>query len=386
MKTVLYRLVLSGVLAGVPVCMAHARPAMPTLVIADTALARERIQTAVAVAGAVAEHVDVPAYVAADERRVARIRPVGEGRVVSVEVVPGQSVRQGQPLLTFENFAMRDEAALRAGAEAALQEARARQANARQLYQRGKALGGGALSASEVERRRDGLQAATALVRQREAELHGLLEHLRRYSSDMEQVGNGHSVVVSPLEGVVVRVGVTSGQDINASGPPPVEVDDLSRVWIVSQVDGAAARHIRKGDKQQTWIAPGDKPLQSVVDIVEGSVDLATQHVLVRSLVDNEEGQFRPGMLVQTRIFSGQKQPGVVIPEAAVQILDGTPVVFVRTSPQHYTARPVTLGPSLDGSIVVLKGVAAGETVVTEGSFTLKGQAILAPDTQAVGE
>ncbi|BCI66448.1 hypothetical protein AAJCM20276_10720 [Acetobacter aceti] len=122
---------------------AHAAPPLPTVTISDEALAAEDIHTAVAHPGALPHHMDVPAYIVADARKVAHIRPVGSGRVLDVAVVAGQMVTKGQPLLTYENFTLNDDTQQRLSAEAALQEARARRENARQLYDRARTLKGG---------------------------------------------------------------------------------------------------------------------------------------------------------------------------------------------------------------------------------------------------
>ena len=357
---------------------------MPTVEISAAALKREHIQMAVAKKSTtVSKHIDGLAYVEDDLRRVANIRPIGTGRVTSIEVVKGQSVRKGQVLIKYDNFFMRDEKDRLTVAKAMLQEARAQQMSAEQIYQRGKKLSGGALSVSEVERRKIALQAANAVVQQREAELRGLLEHMGRYDSSTEQAHNGESAIISPLDGIVTRISVTNGQEISSNGVPPIEICDLSQVWVVTQVDAHQASEIRSGNEQLTWVTPDRPPLRSVVNIVDGNVDVATQHVLIRSLVNNSDGCLRTGMFVRTRIFLSQKVSGVIIPEAAVQKLEGVPVVFVRTSAEHYTAKPVTLGPTLDGNIVITKGIEAGDTVVTNGSFTLKEQAIFTQDTQA---
>jgi cobalt-zinc-cadmium efflux system membrane fusion protein len=364
--------------------LAGAAVAAPVLVdISDEALQAEDIHTATAVAGSLPRHTDAPAYVAADERRIVRIRPVGDGRVISVAVVPGQIVRKGQPLLTYENFTLRDETFQNTSDEASLRAARAEERNARQLYERGQQLKGGALSVGEVERREEAWRAARALVQEREADARRASEHVRRYSSGMEKVEGGQSIVVSPIDGVVSHVSVVSGQDMTAGGPPPIEVDDLSHVWVVSQVNDVDARSVLVGNRQYTWIVEGEPPLVSRVDAVEGSVDPGTQHVLVRSLLANPANRLKPGMLVRTRLFFRNEVKGMIVPEAAVQTLNGQPVVFVRAAPGRYAVRPVETGPSLDGNIVLLRGVKAGETVVTQGSFVLKSQVILSTQSGA---
>lgn len=379
--------------AGAPFVHAQTPPAKPAATpavvapvlvdISDEALQAENIHTAIAVAGSLPRHTDAPAYVAADERRIVRIRPVGDGRVVSVAVVPGQVVSKGQPLLAYENFTLRDETFQNSSDEASLRAARAEERNARQLYDRGQQLKGGALSVGEVERREEAWRAARALVQEREADARRASEHVRRYSSGMEKVEGGQSIVVSPIDGVVSHVSVVSGQDMTAGGPPPIEVDDLSHVWVVSQVNDVDARSVLVGNRQHTWIVEGEPPLVSRVDAVEGSVDPGTQHVLVRSLLDNPANRLKPGMLVHTRLFFHDEVKGMIVPEAAVQTLNGQPVVFVRVAPGRYAVRPVETGPSLDGNIVLLRGVKAGETVVTQGSFVLKSQVVLSTQSGA---
>lgn len=382
----------NALLASILACSFQPFPALAgqttsatEITISDEALMSEDIQTAVSSTGALPYHVDTPAYVVTDDRRVARIRPVGSGRVVNVAVVAGQIVTKGQPLLTYENFTLNDETQQQLSAEAALQEARARRENARQLYDRARTLKGGAVSVGELERRASALREADALVHGREALLQTMKQHLQRYHSTMERAKGSQSVVVSPIDGVVASINVATGQEMTASGVAPVEILDLSHVWIVSQVDEEDAPLIRPGNRQQTWTAPGAVPVTSRIDAIEGRVDPRTQHILARSFIDNPKEHFRPGMLVKTRLFSSDTVTGVLVPSEALQTLDGAPCVFVRTAPHRYAVRMVKVGPTLDGQTVITSGLQSGETVVTKGSFVLKSQVILAPETEANG-
>lgn len=346
--------------------------------IAPEAIKIEGIETAKGVKGALSPHIDTNAYVALDGRRTTRIRPVGVGRVQDVRVVPGQAVHRGEVLLTYLDFTLSDDTQRLSSAEASLAQAQAAEADAEQAYERAKTLRGGAVSAGEVHRRYARLKQAQALVRQGKAQLQNAKERMARFTTRTEKADGIVSSVISPFDGIVRRVGVTAGQEISGSGAlAPVEVDDLSKVWIISQVDQAAAIDLRHGDQQLTWLRPNEPPIKSTVDLIESAVDPQTRHVLVRSLVANKESRLRPDMLVRTRLFISRKVPGVVIPSAAMQTIGAVPCVFVMTSKNHYEARKVTAGPELDGKIVITKGLKAGETVVTKGSFTVKSQILL---------
>jgi cobalt-zinc-cadmium efflux system membrane fusion protein len=66
----------------------------------------------------------------------------------------------------------------------------------------------------------------------------------------------------------------------------------------------------------------------------------------------------------------------LVIPDEAVQRIGDRSVVFVPKENEsgHFEVRDVQLGGTVDGFRRVLSGIAAGERLVTKGSFALKTQ------------
>jgi multidrug efflux pump subunit AcrA (membrane-fusion protein) len=76
-------------------------------------------------------------------------------------------------------------------------------------------------------------------------------------------------------------------------------------------------------------------------------------------------------------VFAGAGgQPQVVVPRAAVQSMGDQSVVFLPVAGEDgkFLRRKVRLGPVAGDSQVVLEGLYAGETVVTEGSFLLRAE------------
>ncbi|WP_025885554.1 efflux RND transporter periplasmic adaptor subunit [Asaia prunellae] len=349
------------------------------IVIAKEALRSEAIHTAKSEPGALPPHIDVPAYIDQDDRRSARIHPVGQGRVQTVLVTPGELVKKGQVLFTYDDFSLSDAHQRLLSAEASLQQAKALRDDARLAYERGRALQGGAVSQGEAQRRYSRLRETQGTVERSQAIVQNERERLARFSSSSERTDGLHSAVISPIDGIVDKITVGVGEEVSNRTAPAVEIDDLSKVWVVSQVGEQQATRLSRGGRQLTWPTPDTQPIASHIDLIEGSVDPMTRHVLVRSLVENEKRQLRPEMLVKTRLFSSDTVKGVLIPEAAIQTIGSEKCVFVRIDDTHYEARKVTIGPDLDGMIVVTKGLHSGENVVTDGSFVLKSQALLTP-------
>jgi len=68
----------------------------------------------------------------------------------------------------------------------------------------------------------------------------------------------------------------------------------------------------------------------------------------------------------------------VAVPAAAVQLLDEAPVVFVAhpdgKGGARFERRAVEIGANVGATTHVVRGLAAGEVVVTEGAFAVKSE------------
>jgi len=62
----------------------------------------------------------------------------------------------------------------------------------------------------------------------------------------------------------------------------------------------------------------------------------------------------------------------IVVPSQAIQTGQNSQFVYVVKPDQTAEERPVTIGITYQGETVVQKGLAAGETVVTDGQLRLK--------------
>ena len=376
MKKSLFFLVLLGMSS---LCFPDVGMAEKTVQISPDAFKAENIVISTAIAGTLSDHMDVPAYVALDERHVARIHPVGNGRVQEVFVTPGERIQKGTPLFKYENFSLADQEQRVNEAQAAYQQALAQESNATDTYKRGRALEGGVVSSSEVERRFSLFKTARELLRQRQAELTMERQRLARYSIQLEKGEGLVSTVTSPISGIIRTISVAQGESVSNTALPAVEIDDLSQVWIISQVDPQKAGLLAAGGQQLTYISANQAPISSNITLIEASIEPGTRHVLVRSLVTNPDMILRPDMLVKTRLMTRNRVSGVLVPEAAIQTLNGENCVFVQKSDHEFVPRNVTVATTLEGKALVTEGLKAGQKVVSQGSFVLKSQYLLAP-------
>jgi cobalt-zinc-cadmium efflux system membrane fusion protein len=94
----------------------------------------------------------------------------------------------------------------------------------------------------------------------------------------------------------------------------------------------------------------------------------------VRVAVPNAGGRLKPEMFASAEIAAAASGRVPIVPESAVQQLEGAAVVFIQTAPGRYEPRKVTIGATSGGFHEIAGGLEAGETIVAHGAFLLKSE------------
>jgi cobalt-zinc-cadmium efflux system membrane fusion protein len=178
-------------------------------------------------------------------------------------------------------------------------------------------------------------------------------------------------VVASPISGRVTAENVSLGAFVQ---PETVlfRVADPRQIQIEAAVGAADAARLSPGDRALIERPDGTTTsarVRAVTPTLSGETRAAT------AVLDVVGGTLQPGLAVRVRLFPsrGQASAGIVVPEEAVQSLNGGDVVFVRT-PQGFRARSVTNGQRSAGRIEILSGLTAGQTIATKNAFLLKAE------------
>ena len=301
--------------------------------------------------------------IAFNENQVSIVAPRAESRVVAVRADLGQSVARGTSLAVL---ASSEVGQIRGDYE----RARAGLEIAQRNYQREKRL-----FEQSISPEKEMLQAEQAY---REA-LADLNSSAARLASIGASNGQGASYTLdSPIAGVIVERSAMPGQ---IAGPQTnlFTVANLNHVWITVDVYDADLARVQKGAVASvtTSALPGENFLGRVT-YAGGVVDPATRTFKVRVEVENPALRLRPGMFAQARIEAAivADPSRVVVPEIAVQDLNGAKVVFVADAQAgRYVVRTVAVGPPVDtGRVSITRGLRAGERIVVRGAFQLKAQ------------
>lgn len=101
------------------------------------------------------------------------------------------------------------------------------------------------------------------------------------------------------------------------------------------------------------------------------------------TFVNPPDSNFRAGMMVRVRLWSGPPREAVLIPEAAILADGGHQFVYVVNDKDIVDRREVQLELNHDGLHEVRAGLKAGDRVVVEGLADLKPGMTIKPKIAA---
>ena len=178
------------------------------------------------------------------------------------------------------------------------------------------------------------------------------------------------SAVRAPRAGVVNTRTVETGQFVQAGNVLATLVDPR-RLRLRFKVSESESLKARVGQSVGFRVAAlGERSFAARVYHVSAVADPATRQVEVLAWVENP-GVLRPGFFAEVTLDTGTHANAVTVPEGAVQATERGFVVYVVEGGKAL-ARTVKIGLRTgDGSVEIVSGLAAGQTIVVEGSDRL---------------
>ncbi|MCH4091407.1 efflux RND transporter periplasmic adaptor subunit [Acetobacter sp.] len=330
--------------------------------------------------GALGKTLEAMGTVTSEASRIVRLHPAGSGKVLHIAVVPGQHVRKGDVLLTYQDHALHLVRLEMARAQSALATAQAAYQNAAAAHDRGRLLAGSTVSEGENKRRLAAFQAAKSDIIARQADVDTLTHQLREEynsvtESDRVQTSRSDetSAIIAPAAAEVQNISVGVADDVSPA-TELMTLSDISSVWIISDILPQDAAQVAEGSEQTTELVSdtGTTLLKSQITSVGDVADPATGLVRVISTVPNPDGRLRPGMFLNTHLPAQGKTTGIVVPESAVMDINGISIVFIPVGPDRFRPQEVRVSGTSNGQKVITSGLSAGERIVTHGAFALK--------------
>jgi RND family efflux transporter MFP subunit len=297
--------------------------------------------------------IRVAGRVAMDETRVARVHTKFEGWIDKVYAdFTGKFVSRGDPLLTIyspEMLATQEEylLALKGREELRSSTLRGFQDHMARLI--------------EASRRRLQLWDLS------EAQM----DEIARTGKPIKNI-----TVYAPADGFITTRNAFPNQQVK----PEMDlytIVDLSRVWIIADVFEADAPLVHVGNQATVSLVhdPG-RTLRGRVTFILPQADPATHTLKVRLETENPGLHLKPEMFVDVD-FAFSERRHLTVPLEAVLDSGVKKTVFVDRGNGLFEPREVEAGERFEDRIAILRGLKAGERVVTSGNFLIDSESQL---------
>ena len=294
----------------------------------------------------------------AQAREAVKITASVSERVSHIAFQDSSVVKAGDTLVALSN---REEGAALQEARATLNAAEKDYARNAELVKRGNA------APARLETSRAGRDVARAKLNTMEARL-------------------DDRIVRAPFAGIVGLRMVNLGQLLQP-GDVITTLDDISVIKADFPVPERFLTALSPGlDISVTTGAYPGRSFSGIVTAVDSRVNENTRAITVRAEIQNPDAELRPGMLLVVEIHTSQQQ-SLSLPENAIVPLAETTHVFRVTADGKAEAVDVVSGRRQNGRIEILRGLRAGDIVVTDGSGLLRpGQPVIVKPEKAKGE
>lgn len=295
--------------------------------------------------------VNAPGEVMLNAYATSQIASRIEAQVVARHARMGESVETGAPLVTLSSVAVAD-----AVGDLLVND---------REWQRVKNLGRDVVSESryvesEVARQRAYAKALAYGMPRRE------LERLIKKADVRE--ATGEYTLYAPQSGVVISDGFVLGEVVEA-GQLLMELSDLSILWVEARVDPELAATIAVDDAVRVSV-DDRRWVDGAVVQRSPRLDEATRTLDIRIEVQDSASLY-PGQFVNIAVRTGAGLPSIAVPDAAIMLIQGTPMVF-KLEDNEFEPQPVETGLKADGYTAITAGLDEDDTIAVAGVFQLK--------------
>jgi multidrug efflux system membrane fusion protein len=303
------------------------------------------------------------------------VRAQVSGQLVKVPFKEGDEVRTGDLLAQVDprsyQAALDQAVAKKAQDQATLNSARL------DLKRYLDLLPDGYVSGQQVDQQRALIQQYEAQVAADEAAL------------EAARVNLSYTRVTAPIDGVAGIRRVDLGNIVSASDSTGIVVlTQVKPIALSFTVPEQALAQIRAAPPPLTVVAVSRDNQAEIARgqliAFDSQIDQTTGTIRLKARFDNQDQKLWPGQFVNARLLVRIERQALTVPSQAVQLGPNGSFVYVARADQTAEMRSVEVAQNEGGVALIARGLAPGESVVTDGQSRLKpGSRIQAGDAAA---
>src|ERR1700736_5592408 len=218
-----------------------------------------------------------------------------------------------------------------------------------------------------------------------------------RAALDQAQLNLNFATISSPLTGIVGRTDLSVGDYVAAgsTGAPVTTVstvDPLQLAFSCSEKD-----YLEAADRIRAILAKPLDQREATGDLIRADgkvhpykgrflaadreVDAKTGTIRISAIFPNPGNILRPVQYSRVRVKIEERAGALLIPQRAVQELQGRNFVWVVDNANKVSQRKVTVGPRFGSDWLIEDGLKPGERIVVEGLQKIRDGATVQPST-----
>jgi multidrug efflux system membrane fusion protein len=185
--------------------------------------------------------------------------------------------------------------------------------------------------------------------------------------------------IYSPISGRTGSLDSNQGNLIKANADTAmVTIQQVEPIYVTFSVPEQDLPQIKKYMARgrlavsASAVQDSGRPEEGFLTFVDNAVDTTTGTIRLKGTFANKERRLWPGQFVNAVLVLTSRPNAVLVPTSAVQTGQDGQYVFVVKADNTVEMRPVVADISVDGETLINRGVAPGETVVTDGQLMLR--------------
>lgn len=204
------------------------------------------------------------------------------------------------------------------------------------------------------------------------------------------QLNLDYTTIRAPRDGVIGKALIKPGGLVNASSTLLTTLYSVDPIYVSFTISEQKLNELQK--RYDIGVA-GSKTPDIRIKLIDGSdykhsgklnflspaVDPRNGTLPVRLIVPNPDGALRDGQFVRAVVPAQENPNAILVPQKAVQELQGKRSVFVIGPDNKATYRDITANARVGPNWVVEKGVQPGEMIVVEGIGKIKPGVVVKP-------
>jgi RND family efflux transporter MFP subunit len=211
-----------------------------------------------------------------------------------------------------------------------------------------------------------------------------------------------YTTIESPISGIVSKLSVDVGNLVGKGDPTllatvssinPIFADfsltEADYLRLVKRIPTLGRGEVARNQRPTLDLVLADGsvfPQKGIPIFVDRAIDQKTGTIQVRAEFPNPQWVLRPGQFGRVRAVTEEVPNAILVPQVAVQELQGAKTVLVVGEGDKVVQRTVTLREPYQDFYIVTAGLKPGERVIVEGLQKARPGMQVKPELKAAGD